>query len=167
MKTIELINKTQEYLNYVREHVDNVSKAWLELQEKCKDMRFIYDDYYFFSITDAVDSHDKSKLSEFEFVQYRKAFYPCESEQKFDMTEAWNHHKKENAHHWENWASIASEKHDPSVEVHAVHMILDWMAMGYKFGGTARSYYEKNKEKINIPDWTVRFIYQIFKRIEK
>jgi len=45
-------------------------------------------------------------------------------------------------------------------------MVLDWMAMGYKFGDTAQEYYEKNKEKIKIPSWAVDFIYQIFDRIK-
>lgn len=163
--TLEIVEKTQEYLNYIREHVLNVRKAWGVLQEKCKDMRFMWDDFYFFSISDEVDFHDLSKLSEFEFVQYRKVFYPADNEPKFDMSEAWEHHKKENAHHWENWTSI-NWSGNPGVEIHIVHMVLDWMAMGYKFGDTAQSYYEKNKEKIDIPEWAEAFIYQIFERIK-
>jgi len=162
--TLETIDKTQEYLNYIRDHALNVRKAWGEVQEKCKDMRFMWDDYYFFSISDEVDFHDLSKLSEFEFVQYRKSFYPTENESKFDMSEAWNHHKKENAHHWENWSAV-EWGNNSTVEVHLVHMVLDWMAMGYNFGDTAQSYYEKNKNKIKIPKWAEEFIYEIFSRI--
>ena len=39
------------------------------------------------------------------------------------------------------------------------------MAMGYKFGDTARSYYETNSGKIKLPDFVVHFIYEIFDRI--
>ena len=163
--TLETIEKTQEYLNYIKEHVLNVRTAWGELQEKCKDMRFVWDDYYFFSISNAVEFHDISKLSEFEFIQYRKAFYPTKHESKFDMTEAWEHHKKENLHHWESWTSIEWGD-DPTVEIHIVHMVLDWMAMGYKFGENAQKYYEANKDKINIPKWAEEFIYKIFKRLK-
>ena len=46
-------------------------------------------------------------------------------------------------------------------------MVLDWMAMGYKFGDTAQEYYEKNKEKIELPDWAIEFIYEIFRRVYK
>ncbi len=48
------IQKTREYLDYIEEHVTNVIKAWKELQDKCKDMRFMWDDYYYFSIQDEV-----------------------------------------------------------------------------------------------------------------
>jgi len=30
-------------------------------------------------------------------------------------------------------------------------MVLDWMAMGLKFGDTAEEYYENNRDKIKIP----------------
>ncbi len=162
--TLEIVDKTQEYLDYIREHVLNVRKAWGELQKKCKDMRFMWDDYYFFSISDAVDFHDISKLSENEFIQYRKSFYPVKEEPAFDITEAWEHHKKENPHHWENWTEIKWGD-NPTWEVHCVHMVIDWMAMGYKFNDTAQKYYEKNKEKIKLPEYAVKFIYEIFSRL--
>lgn len=164
--TLEIIKKTQEYLDYIKEHVLNVRRAWEELQEKCKDMRFMCDGYCFFSILDEVDFHDISKLSEQEFVQYRKAFYPTPNAPEFNMAEAWEHHKKNNPHHWENWSAIEWGG-DPGWEVHCVHMVLDWMAMGYKFGDTAQSYYEKNEEKIKLPRYAIDFIYEIFNRTKK
>lgn len=138
------------------------------MQDKCKDMRFIWDDFYFWSTDAGVKSHDISKLSEAEFVQYRRCFYPTEEESKegkVDLGSAWEHHKAENYHHWENWTSIK----DPTPnewEVHCVQMVVDWMAMGYKFGDTAQKYYESNKEEIKLPNYAIRFIYEIFERIK-
>ncbi len=164
MKILEQIRKTREYLDYIEEHVLNVRKAWNELQQKCKDMRFIYDDFYYHWIRGEVEKHDLSKLSEHEFVQYRKSFYPTELEPKYDMSEAWEHHKKENPHHWENWTD--RDYYQPNEwEVHCVHMVIDWMAMGYKFDDTAQAYYEKNRESIVLPKYAVSFIYEIFDRI--
>jgi len=37
---LERIKKTREYLDYIEEHYMNVQKAWKELQQKCKEMRF-------------------------------------------------------------------------------------------------------------------------------
>ena len=37
--------------------------------------------------------------------------------------------------------------------------------MGIKFGDTAKSYYEKNKNKINLPEWAEAYIYEIFEKI--
>ena len=41
-------------------------------------------------------------------------------------------------------------------------MVIDWVAMGFEFGDTAKSYYESNKEKIVIPKWAEEFMYEIF-----
>lgn len=38
------IRKTREYLDYNEEHYNNVQKDWVLIQDKCKDMRFIYDE---------------------------------------------------------------------------------------------------------------------------
>lgn len=170
MEALNLITKTREYLNYLEEHILNIQKAWIELQDKCKDMRFIFDDYVFHQIDEEVQSHDLSKFSEQEFVQYRKSFYPLKNEPKFDMSKAWEHHKKHNPHHWENWVKNLSYPSKTYInpyywEVHCVHMIIDWMAMGYHFKDTAQSYYETHKEEIKIPKYLIGFIYEIFIRI--
>lgn len=166
MKALEQINKTREYLNYLEEHILNVQKAWNVIKEKCKDLRFMYDDFYYFSIDEEIYNHDVSKLSEQEFVQYRKSFYPTSEESKYDISEAWEHHKKNNPHHWENWTTI-KPRWDADWEVHCVHMVCDWMAMGYKFGDTAKMYYESNKDKIILPEYAIDFIYSIFDRVYK
>ncbi len=38
---------------------------------------------------------------------------------------------------------------------------------GYKFGDTAKEYYERNKDKISLLPEHEAFIYEIFNRIEK
>lgn len=166
MQIIEQINKTREYLDYIEEHVLNVQKAFGVMKEKCKDMRFIYDDLFYHTLNLDIERHDLSKLSENEFIQYRKAFYSTEFEPKYDMTEAWKHHKTHNSHHWENWTlNTSCTIHPDDWEIDCAHMVCDWMAMGYKFGDTAQLYYERNKEKIKLPECAVTFIYEIFERI--
>ena len=167
MEIIEQINKTREYLDYIEEHILNIQKAWGIMKEKCHDMRFISDDLFYHTLDSAIKQHDLSKLSENEFVQYRKAFYPTKSELEYDITEAWNNHKKYNSHHWENWTSNTNcTIHPDDWEIDCAHMVIDWMAMGYKFGDTAQQYYEANKEKIKLPKCAISFIYEIFNRIK-
>ena len=167
MKILKDIEKIREYLNYLEEHILNIQKAWLEIQEKCNDMFFIQDDNYYENIGQAVIEHDLSKVSEFEFIQYQKSFYPSENQKdKYDMSESWKHHLDNNSHHWENWTKkYSTGLYKQDWVVSCVHMIIDWMAMGYKFNDTAQSYYEKNKHKINIPDKARKLMYQIFERI--
>jgi len=166
MLTFELIDKTREYLDYIEGHVMNVHKAWKELQVKCSDMRFIYDDYVYRTIESEVERHDLSKLSEDEFVQYREFFYPCADEKKKPLGKFWEHHKNNNQHHWENWTVTCNSDDPHEWEVHCVHMVIDWMAMGYQFGDTSQQYYEANKDKIKLPEYAVKFIYEIFERID-
>ena len=45
MEIFEQIKKTREYLAYIENHALNVQKAWTEIVAKCKDMRFVYDDF--------------------------------------------------------------------------------------------------------------------------
>ena len=45
-------------------------------------------------------------------------------------------------------------------------MVIDWTAMGYKFGDTAQEYYEANKDKIVIKEIALyNFMYEIFDKI--
>lgn len=166
MKAIAIIEKTREYLDYLEEHIRNVERAWGEVVDKCRGMSFIVDDCKFSFLEADVMSHDVSKLSEHEFVQYRKAFYCCENEPEYDMAEAWEHHKRWNAHHWETWTKETPGYLSPyGEELCCVHMVIDWIAMSYKFGGTARDYYEENKTDIELPRWAEKLIYEIFEAV--
>ena len=63
-------------------------------------------------------------------------------------------------HHWQNWTAI--EKGNPYADMFLVMNIVDWVAMGLKFNDTAKDYYEKNKHEINLPNWAVKLMYEIF-----
>lgn len=163
----QTLAKTREYLDYLEEHYDNVQKAWKEIQVKCdrKGFDFIYDDYKFHTLDAMIKEHDISKLSLSEFCQYRKKFFPNELESKQkevpEFKEAWEHHYNNNPHHWENWAN--KKYYNPSESTfHCVHMVVDWVAMGYKFKDNAREYYKRNKKTIILPEWAEGFINEIF-----
>lgn len=157
---IEKINKFREYLDYIEEHYSNVQKAWKIINKKCKgkSFRFMGDDFIWHNIDKNVKMHDMSKLSTEEFTQYRQYFFPCDYESKNEdiFNKAWEHHKSNNTHHWQNWVSNKLDEHC------LVEMIIDWMAMGMKFNDTAKSYYEKNKSEINLPKWAIDLMYEIF-----
>lgn len=164
-EVLEKIKKFREYLDYIERHYNNVQKAWKLIQEKCegKGFVFMYDDWRWFNIDSDVMNHDLSKLSEHEFTQYRQWFFPTEEEKETRSKElflkAWEHHKANNLHHWQSWTK-EKESHDS--DVYVVQMIVDWVAMSYEFGDTAKEYYEKNKEEIELPQWAIDLMYKIF-----
>ena len=165
--TLDLIYKTKKYLDYLHKHIQNVSKAWTVLVERCSDMSFIRNDSLYFAIDKELEFHDLSKLSPEEFIPYRKQFFPVNEDEKkhSGFAKAWKHHKENNLHHWETWTQKEFNNTD-EWQIHCVHMVVDWMAMGYQFGDTAQEYYEKNN-KINLPQYAVDFIYEIFRRLKE
>ena len=160
MKTLELIAKTREYLDYIEEHVLNVQKAFEIANDKWKNDSIIYDDWKWHELKGLIECHDDCKLSEDEFVQYRKYFYPTDTEEHYansthgvpstafaqeGFDNAWEHHKANTRHHWETMPT-----HPIYRQIFLAEMVLDWIAMSMKFGGTAIEYYEKEKQKIEI-----------------
>lgn len=157
----DYIDKLREYLDYVEEHLENVRKAFCELSDICQGMWWVGDDINWHTLRMDVEWHDVSKLSQAELVPYADKFYPTKHEPMewhdnfFDK--AWEHHKKHNSHHHESLKN----------NIDVVHMIIDWTAMGYKFGDTAQQYYETNKDKISLTEKQKEVMYEIFERIEK
>ena len=137
MDAQDYIDKTREYLDYVEEHIENVRLSFIELVDKCSSIYWIADDYRYYGLYAEVKQHDVSKLSAYELVQYRDNFYPVRPdrpiEQKWQAKDAfnaaWEHHKLRNSHHHESLRN----------EFDVIHMIIDWMAMGRKFGDTPRT----------------------------
>jgi len=161
---IDKIQKFREYLDYIEEHYNNVQKAWKLINDTCqqKGFRFIYDDFVWHTIDAEVKAHDSSKLSENEFTQYRQFFFPTENETKDKglFKKAWEHHKEKNEHHWQTWTNKHSE--NPYSDAFLVMNLVDWVAMGFKFNDTAKGYYEKNKHEIELPEWAIKLMYEIF-----
>lgn len=152
----DYIEQTRRYLDYLEEHLKNVQHAFTELSDACEGMMWVGDDCSWHTMRQEVINHDLSKFSKEEFTQYRAAFFPVNAEDKeksgFDL--AWENHKLENHHHHE------TAEHYLDI----VHMVIDWTAMGYKFGDTAQQYYEENSDKIKLSPEHIVFMYEIFER---
>jgi|LGOV01.1.fsa_nt_gb coenzyme F420-reducing hydrogenase alpha subunit len=156
MKAQELVDSSRDYLNYVEEHLEFIRKAFDEVTDACDGMAWVGDDFTWHTIRDAVESHDLSKLSKEEFTQYRDKFYPIGDNTDSSFSVAWENHKNLNSHHHET----ATNCND------IVHMVIDWVAMGYKFGDTAQSYYEANIDTIELSSDHKELLYEIFRKLE-
>lgn len=157
MKGQDYIDATRMYLDYVEEHLENVRLAFDEVSRACDGMMWVGDDWTWHNLRAEVERHDLSKFSAAEFTQYRDFFYPvCEEDkERCGMSDAWENHKKMNHHHHETATTYSD----------MIHMVIDWTAMGYKFGDTAQSYYEKNSDKIKLTETMRRDMYEIFERL--
>jgi len=164
----EYIAKTRAYLDYLEEHIENIRLAFQEVSKACDGMMWVGDDVTWWGLRGDVCNHDVSKFSKEEFTQYRAKFFTLDADQDVnkDFDKAWEHHKEANHHHWE---TVDDEEfgHIGTMEKNVVHMIVDWTAMGYKFGDTAQEYYEANKDSIAIEPKLIPFMYQVFNKIKE
>lgn len=125
-----------KYFKYIIEHKKNVFKICLK-----KGM-----------LIHAI-THDLSKFRPREFKAYAEYFYGQNNilheliiEKDFEL--AWLHHQHTNKHHWDYWVNSRGEAL-PMPHKYIDQMIVDWEAMGLKFGNTAKEFYEfKGKEMI-------------------
>ncbi len=150
------IEKFREYLDYLEEHIENIRRAHDEVMRACSEMWFAKDDVFWHTLRQVVCEHDMSKFGAEEFVQYANAFYADryvdEQHAKAALATAWEHHKANNPHHHESAAC----------DLDLVHMVIDWTAMGYRFGDTAEQFYRKHAEEMNFSDAQVDFLNEIF-----
>lgn len=165
MEGFKYIKSTREYLDYLENHLNNIAKAFAELSDACDGMVWVGDDYTWHTLRKEVLEHDLSKFSKEEFIQYRDKFFPVKVEKhhESEFEKAFENHKANNTHHFE---SIRTD-YRGNTEKDIVHMIIDWTAMGYKFGDNAESFYNKNRDKIIIPDGYEDFLQEIFRRLRK
>lgn len=165
MEGLGFVNQTRRYLDYLEKHLKHIARAWSIIEQGCRGMRFLSDDYAYDLLRRQVESHDVSKFSEMEFTRYRKHFYSVKGEKELDFDIAWQHHILHNSHHWEGWVEGEDKTPPYGKEIDCVHMVINWMAMSFHFGGDPREYYEKNRDTIKLSEDSISFIYEIFSKI--
>ena len=149
-----LIAKKEEYMRYIKEHVNNVIRAFDEFSNNewlGKGM----DSEIRQAVANLIENrkipnHDASKYSDEEFEPYRRHFHSVDAlekeESEEDFEEAWKHHYTTNSHHFEHW--IDSEGNPTEMDLESIiEMVCDWEGMSYKFGGSAKSWFDENKDK--------------------
>lgn len=106
---------------------------------------------------------DWKSVRDSEPDDYRYWCYRASIESAFQM--AWNHHQKNNKHHWQYWLltnDSDSPKHSPlpMPEKYAREMVADWWGAGRAITGKwdALTWYQANKEKIMLCDSTRMFV---------
>lgn len=166
-----LLEKINEYFDYLTKHKANVIKAWNEMKKSISEIDFLMH----WKIVDEMDwrvgNHDNSKFDEDEFIPYRQHFYPVPGEEQDDSAfqTACELHVHRNAHHWQYWIrpdGSFEEAYDVVDKICGyLEMICDWQAMGYVKGDNALLYYNMNKDSIKIdPNW-IGFVEEVLRLV--
>ena len=130
-------NKYIKYFKYIIEHKKNITKAYKEYFPNSKK-----------HVTKGL-FHDLSKFSPVEFFAYANYFYGKKTDKTInDFKKATKHHYKHNKHHWNHW--IGEDMKISDIE----DMVVDWTAMGYKFGNTPQEYYLNNYFNFDMTYYT-------------
>ena len=170
---------------HLEQHLRNIERAWNYLQDALKNDK-IWDEVDIYSVMHYLEEHDLSKCNAEEFVPYAEFFHGTHgknfSADKYGNSSfakerhdkvvntfkaAWEHHKDNNPHHWQNWTAKDGKEPRCELLVHLICMIVDWIAMSYQMGDTAEEYYVKNKDWILLPEWAHDEVQRIFKKINE
>jgi adenosyl cobinamide kinase/adenosyl cobinamide phosphate guanylyltransferase len=150
----------EAYMNYINDHKANVQQAWNTFKENVGGYKYLSNDFIVNQIDYKIKNHDSSKYSDEEFDPYRQKWYTADDEEiDYDKySEAWNHHKAVNPHHWEHWYNTATKSYEEATYgeaerfVYLVEMLCDWIAMGMNGGLDAKVWYNENKNIIQLKD---------------
>lgn len=154
---------TTRYMNYIDTHIKNVKRAYAEkIRPLILKLDYVDD---IEMIDRMVGKHDESKYLPSEFIAYRDYFYgdpEDKDEDKFGV--AWLHHQHRNPHHWQYWILRKDDgtfvAHDMDL-IYIIEMIADWSSFQYSGKGNANEWYEKNKDKMFLSDYTRKAIEDI------
>lgn len=159
----ELIQNTRLYIDYIDDHYNNVQRAFRQLKLVFKDNPLIKNDWHYLILKSCIEQHDKSKFYPEEFAQYRLNFFTCKDEVK-DPDEfgiAWKHHYTNNHHHWQYWTLPENDTNGIltlRMQIALFETVVDWTAMGYRFGNTALDYFTKHKAEITLPEFAMDYL---------
>ena len=184
-ESLENNKKQEEYLEYIKEHVLNVQKAFQLHFLPLLDKQFISSKLSDEEIKSAIQTaakyvlvHDASKYGDEEFDGYREKYYPTAREKadpdfekiSYEKSEiAWIHHYENNPHHPMYWVKENGEIEDMTL-AYIIEMLSDWFAMSMKYHSDTWEWYREKavKEKAAMTDRTKEiveeFLFEIIKR---
>jgi hypothetical protein len=161
------------YANYLREHTQDVARAYEWLRENLPDILIGEDCTMMMQIG---HQHDLSKLDPEEYEAYDLYFYGKEKtdEVKKNFNYAWLHHIHNNPHHWQYWVLINDDPNKGETILDMPHnyiieMVCDWWSFSWKKGNLHEifSWYEERKSHIKLSDKTRATVEDILNKIRE
>ena len=134
---------SEKYNEYIKEHKDNVYKAFCWLRDNLPEIfnmgnnndtnKFIADCEY-----QCKYEHDKSKFEIDEYEAYDNYFYGNRSYEVVEQfNRAWLRHIHRNPHHWQYWILINDNPDEGELildmpDIYIIEMICDWWSFSWK-----------------------------------
>lgn len=158
-----------KYNQYLREHIDNVQKAFKWLETNLPEL--VGPEHNFVNIIE----HDLSKYTSAEYMAYDLYFY---SDVKADwiverFNKAWLHHIHHNPHHWQHWVLIEDDGDEKfkALEMpynYIIEMICDWWSFSWKKGDLNEifEWYDKHEHRMKLGRYTRRTVEDILAEIK-
>lgn len=158
------------YNSYLREHIENVKRAWEWLDSHFPDIRNKMGKNYVWIF----DKHDGSKYSDDEYGAYDKYFYGKNRSYKVvkDFDYAWLHHIHNNQHHWQYWILQRDDGTEEILDMpywYIIEMICDWWSFSWKSGKLDEifDWYDKHKDGMKLSKKTRSEVEKILDMIRK
>lgn len=171
LNVFESLNESSSaYDKYLNEHITNVMRGYKWIKENTPELLEGTTPNLEFDI----EHHDASKYDTIEYNAYDEYFYgnnkSKEVDYNFDL--AWNHHQKNNPHHWQYWVLLKDEGEIVPLDMDyesILHMICDWWAFSWKSGNLYEifDWYKKNKEKQIMSKKTRKIVEEVLEFIKK
>lgn len=156
-----------QYDNYLREHKNNVAKAYGWLEENLPSVIGPTTGF------GPCISHDHSKNDVEEYDAYDAYFYGGNRSYEVvnNFRRAWLHHIHANPHHWQYWVLINDDEGTMALEMdypEVIEMICDWWSFSHKTGNLYEifDWYEKHKPTMILHDNTKRLVESILNLIK-
>ena len=167
---------SEQYDKYLKEHIDNVQKAWNELKQILPEK--ITEQIVDISIVDyLIKHHDESKYKVGEYNPYDDYFYTEKTDENREEIDkafayAWNCHQKMNTHHWQYWVLLnddgTTKVLDMTIEF-ILEMFCDWWSFSWKQNNPREilDFYKYNRDKMQLSEYTQNMVENLLSIVDK
>ncbi len=151
-----------EYDKYLSEHITNVRRAFLWINNNLPEIIENYGE------TRAhIMDHDRSKYDKEEYDAYDRYFYGKDRSYAVvrNYNLAWVHHIHNNPHHWQHWVLINDDEKEglKALDIpnsYIIEMICDWWSFSWTKGNLFEifDWYDSHKNYMMLSEKTRRFV---------
>ena len=154
---------SEKYDEYIREHKENVGKAFDWLEENLPEIFDGDEEFKKACYFQCHYAHDNSKNDIEEYEAYDKYFYGGNKSYQVvqDFNEAWLHHIHHNRHHWQHWVLINDDPENGEIildmpELCIIEMICDWWSFSFKKGNLKEifKWYDEHSNYMKLSNHT-------------